>query len=138
MVPASFGCGSAVFAAMAILAPSRAARSAIASPMPREAPVMNSVFPASDIAASLLARQKRGERRARFVRLQTVLEMHDFGIDLLDHSVKMAAQQPPRHCDGTGRKGCDLPRRLQRNGIDRGGFDHLIDEAGFSRLLGRQ
>jgi hypothetical protein len=29
---------------MAILAPSRAARSAIASPMPREAPLMNRVF----------------------------------------------------------------------------------------------
>src|SRR5215469_16381432 len=45
MVPASFGCGSAVLAATAMLAPSRAARSAIASPMPRLAPVMNSVLP---------------------------------------------------------------------------------------------
>src|ERR1700675_5000107 len=111
---------------MAMLAPSRAARSAIASPMPREAPVMNMVFPASDIAASLLARQKRGERRARFVRLQAVLEMHHFGIDLPDHSVKMAAQQPARHRDCAGRKGCDLACRLQRDGVDRGGFDHLI------------
>src|ERR1700726_5114318 len=112
MVPCNFGCGSAVFAAMAILAPSRAARSAIASPMPREAPVMKRVFPANDIAASLLARQKRGERRARFVGLQAVLEMHHLGIDLPHHSVKMAAQQPARHRDGAGRKGCDLPRRL--------------------------
>src|SRR6202035_4445895 len=108
MVPCSFGCGSAGFAAMAILAPSRAARSAIARPMPRDAPVMNRVFPASVIAASLLARQKRGERRARFVRLQTVLEMHHFGIDLPHHGVKMAAQEPPRHRDGAGRKGGDL------------------------------
>src|SRR6516165_8538669 len=46
MVPASFGCGSAVLAATAMLAPSRAARSAMASPMPRLAPVMNSVLPA--------------------------------------------------------------------------------------------
>src|SRR5215469_3127140 len=45
MVPGSFGWGSAVLAAMAMLAPSRAARSAIASPMPRLAPVMNSVLP---------------------------------------------------------------------------------------------
>ena len=39
------GCGSAVFATTAMLAPSRAARSAIALPMPRLAPVMNSVLP---------------------------------------------------------------------------------------------
>ena len=37
--------GSAVLAAMAILAPSRAAASPIASPMPREAPVMKRVLP---------------------------------------------------------------------------------------------
>src|SRR6185369_10743483 len=49
MVPSSFGCGVSVLAAMAMLAPSRAARSAIASPMPRDAPVMNSVLPLSDI-----------------------------------------------------------------------------------------
>src|ERR1700683_2237195 len=120
MVPVSFGCGVAVLAAMAMLAPSRAARNAIASPMPREAPVMNRVFPASDIAASLLARKERGERGARLVRLQTVLEMHHFGIDLPDHSVKMAAQQPARHRDGAGRQRSDLARRLQRNGIDQG------------------
>ena len=47
MVPGSLGCGVAVLAAMAMLAPSRAARSAMASPMPREAPVMNRVLPAS-------------------------------------------------------------------------------------------
>src|SRR5690606_37860171 len=45
MVPASFGCGSAVLAAMAMLAPSSAARLAMARPMPRLAPVMNSVLP---------------------------------------------------------------------------------------------
>src|SRR5580658_7613906 len=128
MVPCSFGCGSAVFAAIAILAPSCAARSAIASPLPREAPVMNRVFPASDIAASLLARQESRERGARFVRLQTVLEMHHLGIDLPDHSVKMAAQQPPRHRDGASRECRDLACRLQRDGIDGGGFDHLIDD----------
>src|SRR5437016_3371234 len=47
MVPSSFGWGASVLAAIAMLAPSRAARSAIASPMPREAPVMNRVFPLS-------------------------------------------------------------------------------------------
>src|SRR5258708_11204358 len=49
MVPASFGCGSAVLAAIATLAPSRAARSAIASPMPRLPPDTNSVLPLSDV-----------------------------------------------------------------------------------------
>src|SRR6478736_10401703 len=48
MVPLSFGCGSPVFAASATLAPSRAARSAIASPMPRLPPDTNSVLPLSD------------------------------------------------------------------------------------------
>src|SRR5215469_2710021 len=45
MVPGNFGCGCVVLAAMAMLAPSRAARSAIALPIPRLAPVMNRVFP---------------------------------------------------------------------------------------------
>src|SRR4051795_9333895 len=51
MVPLSFGCGSAVFAAIATLAPSRAARRAIASPMPRLPPDTNSVLPFSDVIA---------------------------------------------------------------------------------------
>src|SRR5690242_9027308 len=49
MVPSSLGCRSTVLAAMATLAPSAAALSAIARPMPREAPVTNKVFPLSDI-----------------------------------------------------------------------------------------
>ena len=52
MVPGSFGCGSVVLAAIATLAPSRAARSPMASPMPRDAPVMNRVLPLSDMLAS--------------------------------------------------------------------------------------
>ena len=47
IVPGSFGCGSTVFASTATLAPSRAARRAIARPMPRLAPVMSIVRPAS-------------------------------------------------------------------------------------------
>src|SRR5690606_6973298 len=46
MVPGSFGLGTEDLAAMATLAPSRAARRAMARPMPREAPVMNRVLPA--------------------------------------------------------------------------------------------
>src|SRR5262249_3680709 len=43
MVPGNLGCGLSVFAAITMLAPSRAARNAIARPMPRDAPVMNRV-----------------------------------------------------------------------------------------------
>jgi hypothetical protein len=50
IVPGSFGWGSAVFAATATFAPSRAARNAIASPMPRLAPVMKSVRLRSDMS----------------------------------------------------------------------------------------
>ena len=45
MVPGNFGLGTADLAAIATLAPSRAAGSAIARPIPREAPVMNRVLP---------------------------------------------------------------------------------------------
>src|SRR5258705_1980474 len=55
MVPLSFGCGSAVFAASATLAPSRAARSAIAGRMPRLPPDTNSVWPLSDVIAPSFA-----------------------------------------------------------------------------------
>ena len=45
MVPANLGCGLSVLAASTTLAPSRAARSPMARPMPRLAPVMNRVLP---------------------------------------------------------------------------------------------
>lgn len=47
MVPGSFGCGSAVLAAMTMLAPSLAAFRAMLLPIPLEAPVMKIVHPAS-------------------------------------------------------------------------------------------
>ena len=49
IVPGSFGFGSAVFAAIAIDAPSAAARNAIARPIPRDPPVINIRLPLSDI-----------------------------------------------------------------------------------------
>src|ERR1700682_6619005 len=66
MVPASFGCGVSVFAAIATLAPSCAALSAMASPMPRDAPVMNRVFCLS-VAIGFLrgCGGSDGERRIR-------------------------------------------------------------------------
>lgn len=45
MVPGNFGWGSAVLAAITILAPSLAAFTAIALPIPRLPPVMNTVSP---------------------------------------------------------------------------------------------
>ena len=50
-VPGSFGCGSAVLAIRAMLAPSWAARLAIARPIPRLAPEMNMVLPLRDMAS---------------------------------------------------------------------------------------
>lgn len=47
MVPGNFGCGSAVLAAITMLAPSLAAFMAIALPIPRLPPVMNKVNPDS-------------------------------------------------------------------------------------------
>src|ERR1700735_1893875 len=47
MVPSSFGCGVAVLVSSTMLAPSLAARSAIASPMPRLPPETGMVFLAS-------------------------------------------------------------------------------------------
>src|SRR5699024_6007690 len=47
IVPGSLGLGTADLAAIVTLAPSRAARNAMAKPMPRDAPVMIMVFPAS-------------------------------------------------------------------------------------------
>src|ERR1700761_5066482 len=59
MVPGRCLCGSAVLAAMATLAPSRAARRAIARPMPRLAPVTNRVLPAR-LPGSRIARSSGG------------------------------------------------------------------------------
>lgn len=47
MVPGSFGWGTAVLAAMMMLAPSLAAFRAMALPIPRLPPVMKSVQPAN-------------------------------------------------------------------------------------------
>lgn len=47
IVPGNFGWGSAVLAAITTLAPSLAAFKAIALPIPRDAPVINSVRPAN-------------------------------------------------------------------------------------------
>src|SRR5271165_4721487 len=53
MVPGNRGCGLAVLAAMAMLAPSLAARSAIAKPIPRLPPVINRVRPRKLLCSTL-------------------------------------------------------------------------------------
>src|SRR5829696_2080947 len=65
MVPGSFGWDSAVFAAIVTLAPSRAHFSAIASPMPREAPVTNRVLLLRDIARSFETSAALPDQRIR-------------------------------------------------------------------------
>jgi hypothetical protein len=65
MVPSSLGCGSTVFAAMTTFAPSLAARSAIANPIPREPPVMKSVLsrrPAVRMAVVVIAKRRLWSR----------------------------------------------------------------------------
>src|SRR6201996_3756721 len=52
-VPGSLGCGSAVLAISAMLAPSWAARFAMARPIPRLAPEMNMVFAFSDMCVTV-------------------------------------------------------------------------------------
>lgn len=47
MVPGNLGCGSLVLAAITMLAPSLAAFRAIALPIPRLPPVINSVSPSN-------------------------------------------------------------------------------------------
>lgn len=54
IVPGSFGWGSAVLAAITTLAPSFAAFSAIALPIPRDAPVMKSVRPANFLILTII------------------------------------------------------------------------------------
>src|SRR5512139_1457662 len=60
MVPGSVGWATAVFAARTTFAPSAAARSAIAFPIPRLPPVMNIVFPLSVAIASPPVRRRYG------------------------------------------------------------------------------
>jgi hypothetical protein len=70
-----------------MLAPSRAARNAIASPMPREAPVMNKVLPESDMQPHLLSCKKTIAAGCRLARLG-------------DHKVFIVAERgrdPPSH-----------------------------------------
>src|SRR5271165_4966913 len=64
-VPGSFGCGSAVLAISAMLAPSCAARLAIARPMPRLAPEMNMVLPERDMASPYKAEREDRRESAR-------------------------------------------------------------------------
>src|SRR6516165_1867891 len=150
MVPGSLGCGVAVLAAMAMLAPSRAARSAMASPMPRDAPVMNRVLPASGMndlrgaawrrpdsaSRSTLAGEKLLERRTGFRRAKPRPEdlglldgpLHDLG--------RRAVDQSPRYGDGFGRQRRDLPRRLHDLVLDLARRNDDVDETDRLRLLG--
>src|ERR1700756_3170403 len=67
MVPGSLGCGSAVLAMRAMLAPSAAARLAIARPIPRLAPDMNIVLPERDMRFSYVRPLPVGKADCGFV-----------------------------------------------------------------------
>src|ERR1700733_9538663 len=62
MVPGSRGCGSTVLATTATLAPSCAARKAIARPIPRLAPVIKRVLPLSVDMRGTFRKWLRSER----------------------------------------------------------------------------
>src|SRR3972149_1345874 len=109
MVPGSLGCGLSGLAAATMVAPSRAARRAIASPMPREAPVMNRVLPRSDIALPL-AREEGLEGRPRLRRLQPFAENPPFLIEARDHLLHRRAHQAARGGNGRTRQGREPPR----------------------------
>src|SRR4030088_872798 len=98
MVPLSFGCGSAVSAASATLAPSRAARSAIASPMPRLPPDTNSVLPLSDVMSP-----------PRYFFADHAWALLSRGIRATGTRIGGAEQSFVRHGDRIGR---GLPHRL--------------------------
>src|SRR5690606_14002518 len=146
MVPGSFGCGSAVLAAMAMLAPSRAARSAMASPMPRLAPVMNSVLPfklATSAPRTLQFReiglplfQKSRECFLRLRRREALPETAGLFLDTLSQSARVATQQPA----GKGKRLWWL-RSQSRGRLARGRLqliraDDRVDEARLPRPFG--
>src|SRR6516225_10488629 len=93
IVPGSFGCGSAVLATTAMLAPSRAARSAIASPIPRLAPVMNRVLPDRLIGALPLPPTAGAVYRASWRRPRP-LELDAVAVGVLDVERATLALRP--------------------------------------------
>src|SRR5690554_5276256 len=146
MVPGSFGCGSAVLAAMAMLAPSRAARSAMARPMPRLAPVMNSVLPFKlatstprplqfgEIGLPLF--QEGRERLLRLRRGEALAENAGLFLDTLSQGARVATQQPA----GKGKRLWWL-RSQSRGSLARGRLqliraDDRVDEARLPRPFG--
>src|SRR5579863_5014232 len=121
-VPASFGCGSAVLAAMAILAPSAAARSAIARPIPRLAPVMNSVLPARLTRRSVARRSLRRRRGGPELDVITLRVRDEEGATL---ALRAVARGRSLRSDAARGKPGDQPRLLER----RQGEAEVIDVA---------
>src|SRR5687768_2929404 len=112
MVPGSRGLGSVVLAAITTLAPSAAARWPIASPMPREPPVMKRVLPLRVMGVSLMscAGHDRGvpshlaeirlalfhERSERLARSRLAQHAGEAGALFL-HALENGALQAPLH-----------------------------------------
>src|SRR5215212_9148107 len=98
MVPGRCLCGSAVLAATTTLAPSLAARRAMARPMPREAPVTKRVLPERLIGSSHLAEvggaalREGGEGLGRLRALQPLAELDDLAVHLGQDRLGVAHQ----------------------------------------------
>src|ERR1700744_1052048 len=110
MVPGSLELVSVVLAAMAILAPSRAAFSAMARPMPRLAPVMNRVFPRSDMGEPFytvpsysrsggcgLAGPQGPARLAHQAGRSHVRQEHQYPLRHCRHDISLADRGPDHH-----------------------------------------
>ena len=95
MVPGSFGCGSAVLAAMTTLAPSLAALIAMALPIPLLAPVMNIVRPAS----ALLYKNKQNSQS--FVAIHFFHELQNVFILQATYVRACPKQLMPSHTNPT-------------------------------------
>src|SRR5262245_15947225 len=96
--------------------------------MPREAPVMKSVLPLSDIK-SPLACEECFEGHLRLRRIWAFAEDFGFLIDARQQLIGRSARQSARKCDRTGRQRGDLTRRLQAFGIDVLRRDYDVSDA---------
>src|SRR5258708_5146498 len=113
MGPGNLGCGSGGLGTTAAFAPSRAARRAIASPIPRLAPVMNSVLPAKlRIAAFLTSVGRARSGRGATSTLQRAQEVQQVLLCLWRQGIEI----PDDH---VGLGGTELAVARTRVGLDR-------------------
>src|SRR6516164_4011958 len=141
MVPSSLGCGSTVFAAIAIFAPSAAALSAIARPIPREPPVMKRVLPCKDIGATV-SWQLFCERCLRAFNAVGALRYHALETVRLDREI--FSEITCERCAGSTVSGAQRCKRIFSQHAAAGGIAEQAQvgcsprEGGIGRLLCKQ